>query len=311
MKKLFAVSALAFFAVFGGCKEKSPEKRGQAALEQVKVPDAPDRVVTEAAKALKEGNLIALYAMLPESYQKDLQGLVTKAVSKVDAQVYSKTWTIVDKTLAAVKKSEQKLAQGISLPAIQVVAAQEEFIGLLKEAKLNDIEELKTLNIAAFLSEHGKKLSDLIWKIGETFAKKQIAEAKKMLDVTAEAKDVKENEAVVVITQGERKLEVPFVKVEGKWLPKGLTKMWKRRIERANKRLDEALEQYDRGKEQARALLRSLDEALTRLDANGTPQEFFLAFRLLTGGGFGINPRLTEIPATGAAKAAPEVAPAK
>lgn len=273
MKQFFVIAAVVILSfAFVGCKEKSQEEKGKEALKAAaeKVPDAPDKVVLEAAKAVKEGELVLLYAMLPDSYQKDLQDMYNKIPSKVDGAMYAKVWTLLDKAFAAAKKNKDKLAEGAPIPIDQVIAPVEEFLTLAKECKLNDYEAMKTLNIAAFLADHGKKLADYGWKTAGIFKKEEVEMAKGMMDgIKAEAKDVKDAEATVAVTGGPEPIELKFVKVEGKWIPKDLADNWKEGIAEANKELDEGLAALEKNKEQINGFLTGAEGALTKFEESG------------------------------------------
>jgi hypothetical protein len=271
MKKLLVVAFAVVFALVGvGCKEKSPTEKGAEAVKAVKVPEAPDQVVNEAVKAVKEGNLIAVYAMLPDSYQKDVQDLYGKIAAKIDAEMYGKLWTLIDKGFAAIKKNKDKVGEGAPMPIDQILTPVEEFLALAKEMKLSDAEAMKALNVAAFLADNGKKLSDFGWKTAEAIQKEKVAETKKMLDgIKAVAKETKENEATVTITMMDQPQDVVFVKVEGKWIPKDLADQWPKMKEEANKKLDAGLAEFEKNKEEMKKMLAGFEEALTKFDASG------------------------------------------
>jgi hypothetical protein len=232
MKKLVAIAAVVFFASFLGCKEKSPEEQGKEALKAAaeKVPVSPDKVVTEAAKAIKEGNLVLVYAMLPDSYQADVQGLVKKIGENMDKEVYEKGFALLPKAVEAAKKAEQ-------FKPFAPVA--EGTVKLLTDAKLNTHDGLKAFDAAAFLNANGKAIMDLVWKGAERLGQK---DAQKMLEVTAKLKgEAGEKEATVEITMGGKTKEEKFVKVEGKWIPEEMSKEWKKGIEDAGKNIEGAL----------------------------------------------------------------------
>ena len=266
MRKLLAMTMVVFVGCFFlGCKEKSPEEKGAAALKKVEVPDAPDKVVTEAVAAVKAGDLIKLYAMLPDSYQKDIQGLHGKIAAKMDKEIYDKAFGLVPQALEVVGKNKDKMP--VPPEALEMAGS---FVKLLEGAKLTTHEGFKALNVAALLSEHGKALNDFGWKAAEMANKKGVEEAKKMLEgVKAVAKDVKEDTATVEITMGENMMPVPFVKVEGKWIPKPLADEWKKGIEEAGKEIDEAMAKFEKSKEQVKTMLTGAEEALKKGELPG------------------------------------------
>jgi hypothetical protein len=268
MRKLLALTMVVFVGCFFlGCKEKSPEEKGAEALKKVEVPDAPDKVVTEAVAAVKSGDLIKLYAMLPESYQKDVQGLHGKIAAKMDKEIYDKAFGLLPQALEAVKKNKDKMP--VPPEALEMAGG---FITLLGDAKINTYDGFKALNVGALLAEHGKALSDFGWKAAAMADKKEVDKVNKMMDgIKAVAKDVKEDTATVEITMGEDMMPVPFVKVEGKWIPKPLADEWKKGIEEAGKEIEEAMGEFEKNKEQVKTMLTGAEEALKKGELPAIP----------------------------------------
>lgn len=276
MRRVIALTVVLSLALFAGCKEKSPEEKGKEALKAAaaNVPDSPEKVVVEAAKAAQEGNYVLIFAMLPDSYQKDLQGMYKKIADKVDAEMYAKIWTIADKALAAVKKNKDKIAEGGMLPKEmleQGLTTADAVFTLAKEMKLNDAAAMKALDIAAFLAENGKKLHDFGWKTAEQFEKEDAAQAKKMMaDVKAELDgEVKDDKATVKITVGGETKPTVFVKVEGKWIPEELAKMWPEFKKEADKNIDEMLAELDKNKDKINEMLGQAETAVTAFEKDG------------------------------------------
>jgi len=191
--------------------------------------------------------------------------------------MYTKIWTLVDKGLAAVKKNKDKMGEGAPFPPEMLdkgLGTAEKFLALAKEAKLNDFEAMKKLNVAAFLAENGKKLSDFAWQAGESFEKDKVTQAKQMLDsIKAEAKDVKENEATVIVTVGEDKQEIKFAKVEGKWIPKDMADMWPKVKEKTDKEIDKAMAELDKNKDKLKEMLKAAEEGLTKFETSGKMED--------------------------------------
>jgi hypothetical protein len=276
MRKLIALTVVLSLALFAGCKEKSPEEKGKEALKAAAaaVPDSPEKVVLEAAKAAGEGNYVLIYAMLPESYQKDLQGMYKKIADKVDAEMYGKVWATADKAFAAVKKNKDTIAKGGMVPAEmleQGITTAEAVITLAKEMKLNDAAAMKALDIAAFLAENGKKLHDFGWKTAEQFQKDDAAKTKEVIaSVKAELKgEVKDDKATVAITVAGDTKDTEFVKVEGKWIPAELAAMWPEFKKEADKNIDEALAELEKNKAKINEMLGQADTAIAAFEKDG------------------------------------------
>jgi hypothetical protein len=275
MKRLVALTVIFALFLAVGCKEKSSAEKGKEALKAAAaaVPDSADKVVLEAVKAVNEGNYVLIYAMLPDSYQADLQAMYKKLADKVDAEMYGKIWALLDKAFAAVKKNKDKLAEAGMFPKEmldQGLTTAEQVFTLAKELKLNDATAMKGLDIAGFLAENGKKLHDFGWKTAEAFQKEEVAMAKQMMGtIKAELKETKENEATVAITMGDKTKDEVFVKVEGKWIPKEMAEEWPKFKEEANKGIDEAIAQLDKNKDKINEMLTQADAAVTAFEKDG------------------------------------------
>ena len=299
MRKFLAVMLVVMVGCFFvGCKDKTPAEKGAEALKKVEVPDAPDKVVLEAAAALKEGNLIKIYAMLPDSYQKDVQTILGTVTAKMDKEIYEKVFALLPKLIEVVKKDENLAKQtGPFMPLV------EEFVKLLETSKLNTYEGFKGLDVAGFLAEHGKAYNDFGWKVAMLMDKEEAEGTKKMLDtVKAEVKgEIKDDAATVLVTIGDDSDEMAFVKVEGKWIPKDLADDWAKGKEKAAKNAEEAMAKFDESKDQIKAQLKGVEDALAKGDAGMLTG----MAGMLMGGGMGGPPPARD------PEPAPEPAPEK
>ncbi len=276
MKRLIALTVVLTLALFAGCKEKSPEEKGKEALKAAaeKIPDSPEKVALEATKAAKDGNYVLIYAMLPDSYQADLQAMYKKFADKVDPEMYNKVWAVAEKAIAAVKKNKDKIAEGGMLPKEmleQGLTTAEAVLALVKELKINDAATMKSLDFAAFLADNGPKLHEFGWKTAEAFQKEEAASVKGMMEsLKAELKgEIKDDKATVTITIGEEVQDTEFVKVEGKWIPADIAAMWPKFKEETNKNIDEALAEMEKNKDKMNELLTQAEAAVTAFEKDG------------------------------------------
>lgn len=96
---VLSVAALAAVLVLPGCSRKDAARDGSAALEEpaavaLTPQEACEKSVADALQAVKEANLLALFAMLPASRQQDFRNLVAAFAGAVPEQL----WTEVAKT---------------------------------------------------------------------------------------------------------------------------------------------------------------------------------------------------------------------
>jgi len=265
MNKLFTIITVVVLAcAFLGCKEKTPEEKGKEALKAAaeKVPDSPDKVVTEAAKAVKEGNFVLIYAMLPDSYQKDVQGVVKKFAGKMDKELWEKAFALLPKVLEVAKKAEEKPLEEDQLAMAEAV------LKMLTEAKLNTYDGLNAFDIPGFLATNQKAIHGLVLQFVEKDEKGK--EILAMLDtVKAEVKETKDDTATVEISMGKDKMPVPFVKVDGKWIPVMIQAEWKEIIEETMAGLDELPDFKDEKQKKQFALM--IDSFGKALDGGAIP----------------------------------------
>jgi hypothetical protein len=285
---------------FAGCGEKSSADKGAEAVKAVKAPESPEKVVLEVVAAVKAGELVKVYAMLPDSYQKDVQAVFDKVAAKMDKEIYEKAFGLLPKALEVVKANKDKMP----VPP-EMLATAEEVLKILTAAKLNTYDGFKALNIAGFLADNGKAIADLAWK-GASMDGKNPEELKKMLDtVKAELKDPKAtgDTLVVVVTVGENKEEMEFKKVEGKWIPTELANGWAKGKEEAMKNVDGAMAEFEKNKEQIKGMLTGVEAALAKNDPSALMGLMMMG---AMGGGGAPAPEVAPAP-----EAAPAPAPAQ
>jgi len=279
-----SVAVLAFVMLYtdllGGKKEEArkppdSQRQGQMPLAnnwvapraagRVKIPDEPDLVVREAVAALKQGDLHKIHAMLPESYQKDVQKLVDGVTSRMDKEIYDKTLSLLPKIIELAK---QKRTEFPVPPEVLELAG--EFTRLLKTADLVEYEGFAELDVADFLEDHGKAFSDFGWKLARTVDRTESDSARKMLDsVRAEVVgEPTDDAATVSVTVDDDQDDMEFVRVEGKWIPRELAEEWKEDIESANGNIAEAMAGLQKNRGTINAQLQGLEDAVARGDVS-------------------------------------------
>ncbi|MCB9789305.1 MAG: hypothetical protein H6744_21725 [Deltaproteobacteria bacterium] len=261
--RLLSLSALLLTLAASGCK-KTPE-----------APSEPDKVVIQGVEAIKANKPANVYAMLPASYQADVQVLVTDATSKVDPELFELVVKIIDKTVAILDKHGEALAQNEMVKALpvdfkEVVALVKEFHGILKDSGLTSYDKLKGLQLAEFLSDHGEKFMAFSTKVAKKFGGEDYAGGMKRLDsVTAKTLSTEGDKAEVEITADGKTEKSTFVKVEGKWIPEEMSKGWKPMIASAKTGVASGMEQVSKNKEQAKKTLEQVLAALDEVEKDG------------------------------------------
>jgi len=242
-----SVWALAIvFCAFGvGCGDSGPS-----------VPDSPDGTVLAISKGLTEGKPEILWAMLPPSYQKDVNDLKKEFADKVDTELYDKGFTIARKALSVLKAKKDFILENKMLFMMtgmnkdKVSRNWDKVISLgetLINSDLNTVASLKALDVAGFLRGTGAKLmkqGEAISAMTEKdpYANEFLAEMKniKVAVVSSEG----DKAILKITTPGEGAQEETFMKVEGRWVPRRMAAEWQDSIAEAR----EALASMDKAK---------------------------------------------------------------
>lgn len=270
--------AAAVLVTAPGCS-KSKEEAGKAAVAEATVPDKPEEVVKSAAEAIRDDKPVAAYALLPESYQKDIQGVVSHATGKLDKEIFELGAKLVTVAASCAEKHADKIA-GLVPPGAapfdvkEGLAKYAETVKILEEAKLLDYESVKGLDLAGFLAKDAPKLM----KQGKfAFEKGSPEDYKKFQDgmksITATAKSAEGDKAQVELKMGEEEAEtIDLVKVEGRWVPAEMAEGWKGGIDEAKKGIDEGLDELNKNKAQFKPMLEAALAALTEFEKSGDPK---------------------------------------
>lgn len=268
-------------AVFGlvalsGCS-KSAEEAGKAAVEKAEVPDKPEEVVKTAAEAIRDHKPVGAYALLPDSYRKDIQGVVSHATGKLDKELFELAVKVLGKAVACTEKHGDKIAGLVPPGAMpmdtkEALAKFKEFVGLLEDAKLLDYDELAKLDVAGFLSSHGPKLMKEGMFAFEKADPEEYKEYQAMMkDISATAKKVEGDTAEVELKTGEETETIKLTKVDGRWVPAEMATEWKAGIDEAKKGIDEGLGELTKNKAEIKPMLEMALAALTKFEETGDP----------------------------------------
>lgn len=261
--RLLVLSAALLSVAVAGCKSTPA------------APSEPDKVVTEGVAAIKANKPANVYAMLPASYQADVQSVVTEGTSKLDKEIFELGVKVLDKAVAVLDKHGEEIGKSPMAKMVPgdfkaTVALVKEFHGLLKSAGLTDYDKVKGLQLADFLSDSGEKFMAYGTKVGKQFGGAQYEGGMKALDgVTAKTLTTEGDKAEVEITADGKAKKTAFVKVEGAWVPEKMAQDWKPMIEKAKKSVGEGMAAAAANKEQTKKMLESVLAALDEVEKDG------------------------------------------
>lgn len=271
ISRLFFVSAVLTTVALTACKS-TPE-----------APSEPDQVITQGVAAIKANKPANVYAMLPASYQADVQGVVGEATSKIDKEIFELGVQVLDKAVAALDKHGDAIAASPMAKSVpgdfkEIVGLVKEFHGILKSSGLTSYDKFKGLNVADFLGDSGEKFMAFGTKVGKQFGGAEYEGGMKKFDgVTAKTLKTEGDKAEVEITADGKTEKANFVKVEGKWLPEDMTKAWKPMIEGARKQVASGMEEAAKNKEQTKKMLEQILAALDAFEKDGNMETLMKA----------------------------------
>ena len=105
---VLSFAALAAVLVLPGCSRKDAAGDGSAALEEpaavaLTPQEACEKSVADALQAVKEANMLALFAMLPASRQQDFRNLVAAFAGAVPEQLWTETSATASELLDTIR----------------------------------------------------------------------------------------------------------------------------------------------------------------------------------------------------------------
>jgi hypothetical protein len=274
-------------------------------------------------KAVQSKKLAPVAALFPAKYLADVDGLVQDFAKAMDAELWTKTVVLLDKTFKVAVAQKDGLAQmvaGMGMPvktddvkkAIEVLA---ETWGMLKAMGLTDLEKLKTFSLAEFAGAGLPKVIDKLWAFADETQKAQmqagmavLATAQvKVLETTQDEKwgEVVELE-ISIAGEGEKG---KMVKVDGKWVPLEMAEEWDDGIKEAKAGIAEMATELPKSKAEIIGVLAQVEATVDQVEKSGD----LSALQQLGGMMMGMptkaveeDTKVLEVPAEGTAPATEE-----
>jgi hypothetical protein len=290
----------------------------------------PKETVEHVAKRLAEGQPVSIWQALPASYQSDVSALLHEFSGKTDRAVWNQSFAVVAK-LTRVLREKQRLILEHPWVARQVAASGSTdvegdwngivgLIDLLATSELANLDELRTLDIEAFLSGTGERfmkqvtaLSDLAAESldsvvtdehtnpigtdttdntdnGDSHFADYLAAAESLQSINVTLVSEEEDRAAVRIEDsGQESRTEKLVRVEGKWIPANLADAWQSQMAKARQSI--AKMSSDESKQDGQATMLKLtmaDGILDSLLAAETGEQFNSAIGAATGAVLGL-----------------------
>ena len=267
-----SITLAALLLVFAGCGgQNSPEPAATA-----------DAAFNDLAESIGQNDPAGAWHFLPESYQLDANSLLHGFAAKMDPDLWE-AGTGAYKRVEEVLRTKKELL--LENPMLAQVGLEDSYdsivtvIGILGKSDLMDLNKLKSADLGHILSTTGKELMQVVVETdfegslpmtvvdpGEIQSEFTNMEAS-LISEDGDTAMVRINE------EGEQGQEVPFVRVEGKWIPGEMRDDWPGMMEQAQKFLGQIGEIPAEDKAQIMMGISTVNSILDQMLAAKTAEE--------------------------------------
>ena len=259
-----------------GCGKKSEEA-------EVTIPDAPDAAIQTVITEFAKGNGGIIWQAMPTSYQTDVSDLLHLAGSKIDPELYDKSFATIAR-LAEVIDQQQALIlnssfmQGRSAEEMaQLEAALPSIVGLLgaiTSSELASSTGLLNFNGQDFFDTTVSQFTQYAETLGQLAGEESMLSNYMNTVVTVvEADDLQAT--LLTTVPGKEPVEQAFSKVEQRWVPSEMASDWVAKIAEATAELEAtSMQDIAANKPQMMGVLTMLDGVLAQIAAAETQEQF-------------------------------------
>lgn len=277
ISKKIALGLTAAALLLTGCGKKAEE------AATVTIPDAPDAAIQTVITEFAKGNGGILWQAMPASYQSDVNTLAQLAGSKIDPEVYGKSFATIAR-LAEVIDQQQVLIlnssvmQGRSAEEMaELEAALPSIVGLLgaiTSSELASSTGLLNFNGQDFFDTTVSQFTQYAETLGQLAGEESMLSNYMNTVVTVvEADDLQAT--LLTTVPGKEPLEQVFTKVEQRWVPSEMASDWSSEIAEAKAELDATfIEDMAAQKPQIMSVLAMIDGVLAQIAAAENQQQF-------------------------------------
>lgn len=243
-------------------------------------PATPDKAIEAAAAAIVDNQPDAIFAIMPKSYQNDINTLTKEFAEKMDTDVWNGVRDRLGRISGILKDKGDLIAD--SMAEMQRLPDEEK--AKMKKTLQSAANTLKTLSSSVFTDLDALKKGDLFPLLqteGREIMKglEQIAlnaEAgddnpwKAMQGVTVALVNQEGDSATLKITANGETEEVEMTKVEDAWVPADMASEWNDMVQQARDniaKIDMTTEENKAMKTQIMAMMSGVDSMLTQLES--------------------------------------------
>ncbi|TVP80581.1 MAG: hypothetical protein EA353_03550 [Puniceicoccaceae bacterium] len=259
------------------------DQGSHASAGSTQIPDEPGAAIETIARELAAGNGGILWQAMPTSYQIDVNAIAHLAGSKVDPEVYDKSFGLLGRLIEVADQQKEFLLNtklGGPQPADQIErfeAAWPSIVGFVQTITSSAIASSAGLQSFDGQDFFGTTVSELIQYTEELSSLSDGAlPLSAYKGVTVKNLESNEHTATLEMTapSGEVETEV-FTRVDGRWVPADMATGWESSIAAAKAQLDSMTpEQVAQSKPQILQVIGMLDGVITQIEAAQTQEQF-------------------------------------
>jgi hypothetical protein len=245
----------------------------------------PDQTIERVARSVADGRFDIAWQALPPSYQKELTEIVHQGAAEMDAELWNRTFTVLQKTTRILRDKREFILDHPMLASSienrgEAEAGWNSVVGLFDivvHSDLADLNKVKRLDVGKFLGDTGQGLWNEVGQAAQLTPDNKFGEA---------MNDLRATDATVLSNSGETarvRIEVPgkpakeedYVQIEGRWIPAKLANDWNGMLDDARQKLAQLSGDEGQANRQAALMQLSLIESvLDNLQAAQTAEEF-------------------------------------
>ena len=242
--------------------------------------DSALAAVRQTLSAIERGDLAKAYEFLPPGYQSDVDGLVHEFASKMDAEVWTRLFGTLRKTVAVLRTKKAfilELDLFANRPEYEPMRKHwDEAVTLLDQfatSGAGDLDSLKQASAKSLLPGDASRVVQHLDAIGLGVGADL---ARQFADIRVEQIKATINEHVLSFQgpRDEQPTEIVYVKHDGRWLPKSLVAQWSAGIEADRAWLAKLPDQVKAAKPRVLEALSQADGLLDQLLAANNREEF-------------------------------------
>ncbi len=242
--------------------------------------DSAFATVKQTLAAIQRGDLAGAYEFLPPTYQSDVDGLVREFAANTDAEVWSRLFGTLRKSVAVLRTKKAFILELDLLanrPEYEPMRKHwDEAVSLLDQfatSTAGDLESLKQARAKSLLPGDASNIVQHLDAIGLGVGADL---ARQFADIKVEQVRASGDEHVLSfqVPRDERPLEIIYIKHDGRWLPKSLVAQWSVGIEADRAWLAKLPEQIKVAKPRVLEALTQADGLLDQLLAANNREEF-------------------------------------